>query len=99
MAVIAAAKAVGTEIASAAISATRGWIQGHYTNKLEHATSEEANFDEEEIAKYKFISEKLTKELQKIKEGIDILRNQDYNTAKSWFKKAIQKMLQKTILR
>eukprot|EP01083_Nonionella_stella_P030398 83338_1 len=93
-------RTVGKSASTFALSLARQWLRERIddnleqylietnTSQIENNTS--LNEHEEFVARCKCISEKLTKQLDEITSGINILRNKNYECAQSWFLEALR---------
>eukprot|EP01084_Bolivina_argentea_P105832 189525_1 len=82
-------------VVTTAISVTRKWIKERSDKSIIKLVSEKkkeknTSFDEESIAKHEAISTAISKQLDEIKREIGILRNKDFESAKSFFAEALR---------
>eukprot|EP01084_Bolivina_argentea_P234169 394251_1 len=87
-------------IATCALSMSRKWVKEKTDQAIQDIVSpnnasatnnnQGASFDEKCVAQKTSISNALTKQLDEIKEGINILRNKDFDSAKSYFIEALR---------
>eukprot|EP01084_Bolivina_argentea_P260244 439428_1 len=80
------------------LSMTRKWVQEKADKSIENIISQQnettddtkTSFNEKSVAENQAISKALTKQLQEIKEGINSLRNKDFESGKSYFIEALR---------
>eukprot|EP01084_Bolivina_argentea_P059257 108176_1 len=97
-----AAKSVGTSAAKSVgtlvLSITRKWFYERVSKSVEDIASknneisniQQTSFNEIAVSRNQAISSALQKQLDQIKEGIEILRNKDFESAKAYFIEAIR---------